>query len=1394
MSSSSSERDPVEQLADEFLERFRRGERPALTEYTQRYPQWAERIRKVFPALVMMEGARPDTADATGDHAGSIEATGEPRLERLGDYRILREVGRGGMGIVYEAEQESLGRHVALKVLPSHALLDLRHLQRFQREARAAARLHHTNIVPVYGVGEDAGLHYYVMQFIPGLGLDEVLTEVRRLRRARKSPGEGEDKAAPISRDRPVSVSVVAYGLLTGQFEAAPPDPGSAVAPGQTSSHAPEGEEVVRSAPLSRADAGKMRDSAVHLPGQSEGSSLSGSGRPYWYSVARIGIQVAEALAYANSQGVLHRDIKPSNLLLDTQGNVWVTDFGLAKAADSADLTHTGDIVGTLRYLAPERFHGQADVRSDVYALGLTLYEMLTLRPAFDERNRDKLIAQVMQAEPPRPRQLDAGVSRDMETIVLKAMERDPGRRYATAEALADDLKRYLGGEPISARPAGSAERLVRWARRRPTQAGLLAALALLLVMTPLAVGMAVLWRVAEQERGATAFALGRVEDERKKTAVALAGEQAALQKEETAHQDARKFLYFNRILLAEREWWTGNVGHTKELLRECPEQHRGWEWYYLDRQCRMAIATSLEPNGTIRPPGRIDFSPDGQQFASPSHDKTVKIWDAATGQLLRQLVGHTVEVCAVAFHPNGKLLASAGEGFESTAAKHGEKPRGEAKIWDLVRGQEPLSLPTGQNPVCDVVFSPDGNLLATATAMGVEPTSVKLWNPSTGRELRTLGGHTGSITGLAFSPDSRRLASISLLSMAGEVKIWDTQTGAALLTIPGQAMAGSVSFSPDGKHIANDSRDIVRIWDANTGQAGLTLRGHSDSVQHVAYSPDGRFLATASQDGTVKLWNPTTGEEVRTIRGDSGTIQFLAFSADGRRLATGSYDGHLTIWDPATGQDPFTFGDYVSSSHPVAVSADGKWLASGSREGAVKLWDPRTGQELVTLRGHVGYLRNMEFHLNGKFLATFGSDSAVNPRGQSVKIWAIDTGRLLRTINAKPGVFCVSFGPAVDPREFVGPFQIQQEGEWVIWSVDPDHRPRLAAECISPDGQRVVGRIINPSAYPPNPPTIWDARTGREHFRVRGHTQEIWGNVLSPDGRWLASCSDDRTVKIWDMATGEELHTLRGHTREAIWAGFSHDGRRLAATSHDRTVKVWDVATGQEVLTLRGSGRTIFSPDGQWIARGGTGVKLWETAPLTPELRLQREAAALVNRLAVEPLPKEDIVERLRSDRTLNEALREQALALVERHHEDPYRFHEASWAVVQKPGAEAARYQTALRQAKLACDLASVEDPSHPQYVNTLGVAQYRVGKGVEALANLTKADTLFSARSKGGEPSNLAFLALAQHRLGHKDEAQNVLVRLGETMKLRQWANNALAQACVREAETLLQAPTK
>jgi serine/threonine protein kinase/Tfp pilus assembly protein PilF len=344
--------------------------------------------------------------------------------ERIGDYHILREIGRGGMGVVYEAEQISLGRRVALKVLPRHALLDAAGLERFRREARAAARLHHTNIVPVFGTGEEGGTHYIAMQLIPGAGLDAVICDLRRLR-------SESDPASP---------------------------------------------------------------SSSHLAALS-----SAQGGSFWASVARLGAQVAEALAYAHGQGLVHRDVKPSNLLLDPHGTVWVTDFGLAKGGEHEDLTQSGELVGTLRYAPPERFRGQWDARGDVYGLGLTLYELLTLRPAYSELDRAALLHQVLHVEPARPRRLVPSLPRDLETVVLKAIARDPARRYQSAAEMADDLRRFADGRPVRARRASTAESAWRWCRRHPREAslGALTAVALLAALAG--------WAWLAEERAARA-------------------------------------------------------------------------------------------------------------------------------------------------------------------------------------------------------------------------------------------------------------------------------------------------------------------------------------------------------------------------------------------------------------------------------------------------------------------------------------------------------------------------------------------------------------------------------------------------------------------------------------------------------------------------------------------------------------------------------------------------------------------------------------------------------------------------------------------------------------------------------------------------------------------------
>jgi serine/threonine protein kinase/outer membrane murein-binding lipoprotein Lpp len=523
MSNSESEHyDLLDRLAEEFAERFRRGERPALKEYTDRYPELADDIRELFPAMVKVEQAEGLR------HGEDIENTPARNAlpKQIGDYRILRELGRGGMGVVYEAEQVSLGRRVALKVLPRQASGDRMIRERFRREARAAARLHHTNIVPVFEVGQDGDVRFYAMQFIEGQGLDLVIAELRRLR----DPSRPEPKIRAASESQPITphgenpnggkggrikgdefeVSLVVRSILNGRFDAGdwlPERPhasnsnlASTVRRGLTTQAGTgverrpvESDPARKATELDSTPGGDTIDSAqayrpapalsstnssgsAILPGGTQLSSVESGHHKLFRSLAQIGRQVAAGLAYAHARGIVHRDIKPSNLLLDTEGVVWITDFGLAKG-DDEELTQSGDILGTIRYMAPERFRGEGNARADVYALGLTLYELLTLRPGFESAGRLSMIEQIKSEEPLRPRAIDPRIPRDLETIVLKAIEKDPKARYQSADAMGEDLQRFLADEPIRARQVGTMERYWRLARRNPEIAGLGAAL-----------------------------------------------------------------------------------------------------------------------------------------------------------------------------------------------------------------------------------------------------------------------------------------------------------------------------------------------------------------------------------------------------------------------------------------------------------------------------------------------------------------------------------------------------------------------------------------------------------------------------------------------------------------------------------------------------------------------------------------------------------------------------------------------------------------------------------------------------------------------------------------------------------------------------------------------------
>ena len=446
-----------EAVADEFTEALRNGSNPSIDQFADQYPQVADRIRQLFPMLAMMERQQ---------HSGAAlpqfsDALPLKQPERLGDFLIEREIGRGGMGVVYQAVQESLGRRVALKLLAQN-LLDQRSAERFEQEARVVANLHHTNIVPVYGIGQHEGYAYFVMQYIEGQSLDRVLVELQKLR----SMNENGSSSSDLSTSAQSLVAAADMQPLlqsdrdTGTLRRDDTDPDAAIRSGS-------------------------------------GSGWNPAGSHYWINVARVGRQIASALSYAHGQKILHRDIKPSNMILDEAGSVWVTDFGLARSFESDRLTRTGEVVGTLRYMPPEQMAGQSDVRSDVYGLGLTLYEMLTLRPANDESDHRRLIAQVTEGSPTSPRRLDPRIPRDLETIVLKCIDREPEKRYASAEEVHEDLTRFISGEPIQARRISLAERTHKWAKRRPAVAGL-TLLAVLLASLGIA-GITWKWREADR-------------------------------------------------------------------------------------------------------------------------------------------------------------------------------------------------------------------------------------------------------------------------------------------------------------------------------------------------------------------------------------------------------------------------------------------------------------------------------------------------------------------------------------------------------------------------------------------------------------------------------------------------------------------------------------------------------------------------------------------------------------------------------------------------------------------------------------------------------------------------------------------------------------------------------
>ncbi|MHB1556720.1 MAG: WD40 repeat domain-containing serine/threonine protein kinase [Isosphaeraceae bacterium] len=1176
------------------------------------------------------------------------------------------------------------------------------------------------------------------------------------------------------------------------------------------------------------------------LEGGSLAQRIDGKPQPVEES-ARIVEALARAMSVAHRRGIVHRDIKPANVLFAADGTPKIADFGLVKRLeeDSAR-TGAGSILGSPSYMAPEQTTGaeRAGPAADQYALGVTLYEMLTGRPPFRGPSILDTLDLVRNAEPVPPSRLLPRLPRDLETICLKALQKDPSRRYPDAAAMAEDLRRFLAREPIVARPVAAPERAWRWCRRHPAEAILLGAVAASLVL-----GMA----------GTSYFAIQALHREQEARANARQAQ------DEKARSDLR--WYAAETTLAQKDWEEGEIVSLErrlDILEPRPAgapDLRGFEWYHLRRLCRL---DQRALPGHLAPVRGVAISPDGQRLASASgtfgQPGEVKIWDMATGRELHRLGGLRDLASCVAFSPDGRCLAAANGGVHTP---------GEIVVWDAVEGRERLRLAAHDVPVRSLAFSPDGRQIASlgggVSATGIYlPGEVKIWDavsgkpgariageqapdwintssglafgpaatgsrrrlafadghtvrvcdPDTGEELFRLGKHAYLVNSVACSPEGRHLA---LAGSDGTVKVWDVETRAEILSLHQEHGVASLAFGLDGRRLAAAAGNgIVKVWDITDPGKALELHGHRDTVGCVAFSPDGWRLASGGGDGIVKIWDATAPAEAVTLAGVFGNVGDMALDPAGRRAAiAGSSFVHIV--DTVTGVEIFKLAGHVDTPMGVAFRPDGRRLASVSMDRTVRLWDAASGSEVFCLRGHDAPVLSVAFSPDGRRLASIARGPAAGGRAvpSEVILWDSRQGQMIRRLTL-PG--------------------------------EPGGRSRSAGVTFSLDGTRLAasaGRTVR----------VWNPADGQEIFTRSGLAAPITGVAFSPDGRRLAAATRDGTVTVWDAATGAVGLNLRGLAGAVDGLTYSPDGRRIVTAVGGTNrggerrfaeVTLWDAVTGQEILTLRGppaqQPRVAFDQGGRRLAVStDLGATIWEGIPLDSELADDRQAASLVRFLfdrlptaeaisarvrdypvgdavrqralaLVEPFWRErvrrdaeaavrsrfrmallqhEVLASLRADRSLSEPVRQEALALAERCVGFPKVLEQASRAVVARPDAEPAAYRLALQRAEVACRLLPFEGSYH----TTLGMAQYRLGKYPEALATLTHADDLNRAALGGPVPADLAFLAMTRYQMHEAAQAQAALTELRETVARSQWARNAEAQRLLKEAEVLL-----
>ncbi|MBI2949708.1 MAG: protein kinase [Verrucomicrobia bacterium] len=1001
----------------------------------------------------------------------------------FGDYELLEEIARGGMGMVFTARQVSLNRTVAVKMILAGHFATAQSIQRFRTEAEAAAGLQHPNIVAIHEVGEFEGRPYFSMDYV----------EARNL------------------------------------------------------------AEMVRENPLSA-----------------------------WRGGGYL-MTIAEAIQYAHERGILHRDLKPSNVLIDANDQPRVTDFGLAKRLVGSrstatqtgegeirdgvesvltDLTLTGQVLGSPNYLPPEqagakRERGRAwsvGASSDVYGLGAILYHLVTGRPPFHAETPTETLQQVLTTDPVPPRLLNPSIPHDLETICLKCLEKEPARRYASAQALADELGRFLRDEPIQARPVGAPEKLWRWCRRHPATAGLAAAVLFLCVF--LTTGSFI-----------AAIRIGR------------------------ANVEARRNLYFANLNLAQADWENGNIARLLSLLEstwQSPE--RGFEWDFWNRLCHLERATlPAHPQRA----NSVAFSPDGRQIVTCGDD-WVKIWSITEAGFVQVQEGFTNGVWRATCSPDGKYIATTG-------------PLRPPHVWEVATGRAVFAstVQHGREVPLGIAFSPDSRHFACG---GADNTAVII-DLSDGQPALTLSGHQGKVLAADWSTDGQ----IVTASSDRTAKIWEAATGENLHTLTGHRdRLVAVRFSPDGKRIATGSDDnTAKLWDAASGAEIFTFRGHTDWIFGLAFSPDGKQLVT-SGDYLAKFWDLATGRELFDLTGHTKSVRSVAFSPDGKTVATASHDGTVRFWDSAPRSRPLVWGDFELGTSNLTFMPDGRRIVVAMQNGIVRLYDAVNGDKVLELLQHRDRIRAVARTADGMRVVTMTWHGEVQVWNAQTG-WRENAFEVLRDNSVVPPnssaarhdiieraqarfAFCpVTDRFAIGVQNSIQMFEIANGKRVQVLNGDKDDITALA---FAPDGRLLATGDRNKSIR------IWDVNSGKQLRQIQGVMQHdrigITGLALSPDSRRLVSCGGE-VAEVWEVSTGRLVCKLQGHTSWMRSATFSPDGRRIATSGDDSTVRLWDSATGRETLSLAHAGSlyvVAFSPDGSRIASGGGldyTVRVWE-------------------------------------------------------------------------------------------------------------------------------------------------------------------------------------------------------